>query len=245
MVARDVTERLELQRAQMREERMSVVGKLAAGLAHEINNPLGAIALFTQHALRSVEPDAVLADHLRTVQRNAEHCKRIVRDLLTYARQRPPERVPIDVSDVIAVAARTLQPQADQSRVTLEVDATPGALRRIDGDPDQLRQVLINLGLNAIEAMPGGGALHFVAREEAGGVRIEVRDTGPGIPAEQRDRVFSAFFTTKPEGTGLGLAVARDIVQAHQGEIALESDAASGTRFSIRLPAARRAEEAA
>lgn len=235
MAARDVTERIEAQRWRMQEERMAVVGKLAAGLAHEINNPLGAIALFTQHALADMPPSHPLADHLGTVLRNTLHCKRIVRDLLQYARQRPPERRDVPVRDLLGDVARTLEAHASASGVKMR---TVHALAEIVyGDADQLRQVLVNLGLNAIEAMPGGGSLTFEARPaRGGGVELRVEDQGPGIAPEDLERVFSAFHTTKPDGTGLGLTVVRDLVDAHGGTIEVESRPGEGAAFIVVLP---------
>jgi signal transduction histidine kinase len=235
MVARDVTDRLEAQSLRAREERAAVVGKLAAGLAHEINNPLGAIALFARLGLKALPGDHPVADHLVTVLRNADHAKRIVKDLLTYARQRPPERRRLAVAAALEDAARTLRAPAERAGVRLELDAAPVA---VDADPDQLAQVLMNLGLNAIEAMPDGGTLALSARPDGDEVRIEVRDTGPGVPDEERDRIFSAFHTTKPEGTGLGLAVVRDIVEAHRGRVQVTSGPGVGATFTVTLSAA-------
>jgi signal transduction histidine kinase len=234
MVARDVTDRLAAQSLRAREERAAVVGKLAAGLAHEINNPLGAIALFARHGLRAVPAGHPVADHLETVARNADHAKRIVQDLLGYARQRPPERRRVSVPALLDDAARTLRAQAERAGVRVEVHAEPLA---IDADPDQLAQVLVNLGLNAIEAMPGGGQLALRARGVGREVHIAVSDTGPGVPPEERERIFTAFHTTKPEGTGLGLAVVRDVVEAHRGRIEV-GGGEGGAVFTVALAAA-------
>lgn len=250
MVARDVTEQIQAQKWRMQEERMSVVGKLAAGLAHELNNPLGAIALFAQHALTSIERNHPLADHLGTVLRNANLCKRIVRDLLEYARQRPPQREQVSLGELLGDIVRTLEPSAEAAGVALRREVAGGsAPPEAWGDPDQLRQILVNLGLNAIDAMPGGGTLTFRLSTTPGSrTRIEVVDTGMGIPLEEQERIFSAFHTTKPEGTGLGLTVARDLVTAHGGSLQVTSSPGQGTTFTVELPAraeTQRAEAAA
>lgn len=237
MVARDVTERLETQRWRMQEERMAVTGKLAAVLAHELNNPLGAIALFTQHALAEHKPTGPLAEHLGTVLRNANLCKRIVRDFIEYARQGPPERRQVALSDLLGDVMRTLEPHARRSAVAIRCEARGRGDVSVDGDPDQLRQVLLNLGLNGIEAMPNGGTLVF--RLEPGpraSVQIGVVDTGVGIPPGDQEQIFAAFHTTKPEGTGLGLTVARDIVAAHGGTIEVVSTPGKGTAFTVTIP---------
>lgn len=245
MVARDITDRIEAQRLRSQEERMAVVGKLAAGLAHELNNPLASIALFAQHALQRVEPGHPLADHLGTVLRNADLCKKIVRDLLEYARQRPPERRRVELPELLGDVLRTLEPQAQASKVQLAAERVPAGTPTAFGDPDQLRQVLVNLGLNAIEAMSGGGRLTFRAAPAGARIAVDVEDTGPGIPEEEHDRIFSAFHTTKPEGTGLGLTVARDLVSAHGGEIRVRSAPGAGSTFTVELPSAATAEKAA
>ncbi|MCC6557888.1 MAG: hypothetical protein IT372_33495 [Polyangiaceae bacterium] len=248
MVARDVTERIEAQNWRMQEERMSVVGKMAAGLAHELNNPLGAIALFTQHALAEIRPDDPLAEHLGTVLRNANLCTKILRDLLEYARRRPPERRHVVLGEILGDVVRTLDPHAQSEGATLRCEDPAGALGAVVyGDPEQLRQVLVNLGLNAIEAMPRGGRVTFrvatggargggSGAAQGGWARIEVEDEGSGIAPDELERIFSAFHTTKPEGTGLGLTVARDIVAAHGGTIEVRSTPGAGSTFTVALP---------
>lgn len=240
MVARDVTDRLQSQQWRMREERMAVVGKLAAALAHELNNPLGSIALFTQHAIKKVPDGDPLMEHLQTVLRNANLCSKHVRDLLSYARQRPPERTTFDPRELFSDVQRTLTPQAERSGVRIIVAPGADAPHDMFGDADQLRQVLMNLGINAIEAMPQGGNLKIDLRSDGdGGARFEVSDTGPGIAAEQLPEIFSPFHTTKPEGTGLGLAVASDIVRAHGGRLEVQSTPGRGTTFVARFPLAQ------
>ena len=236
MVARDVTERLAEQHRRVDAERMATIGRLAAALAHELNNPLSAIALFTQHALKSVDPAAPLGQHLATVKRNADSCKKIVSDLLTYSRQRAPERCRVDHAELLGDVVRTLEPQCRRSAIQVEI-AAAGA-PPIWADPDQLRQALVNLGLNAIDAMPDGGVLRFVVEPEGErGVRIAVTDSGTGIAAEERERIFAAFYTTKAQGTGLGLAVVRDLMAAHGGHVDVDSDVGRGSTFSLHLPA--------
>lgn len=239
MVARDITERVERQRSQMREERMATVGKLAAGLAHELNNPLGAISLFSQHALSSLShrPDDPLVEHLGTVLRNADLCKGIVRDLLAYARQRPPTRADVSVADLLADTERTLRPRANARKIDLQVELDPGVSETVFGDADQLRQVLVNLGLNALEAYAPGrsGQVRLTASPDADGVRFSVTDDGPGIDPEEQSRIFQAFHTSKSEGTGLGLTVAQDIVAAHGGHLSLHSVLGVGSTFAFTV----------
>lgn len=244
MIARDITERLEKERLRRDEERMSTIGRLAAALAHELNNPLGAISLFSQHAVTLLEPDSPLHEHLETVRYNAGLCSRIVRDLLTYARQRPPEHQALDPRTLVDDVARTLAPHCRQHRVIVERSFEVDPDLRLWGDPDQLRQVLVNLGLNAVDAMAGGGSLSFAVAAAADGAAISVADSGPGIELEDRERIFTAFYTTKSEGTGLGLAVVRDIVAAHTGTVELDEAPGGGARFTLRLPTVSATREA-
>ena len=265
MVARDVTERLRDQAMREQRERMATIGKLAAALAHELNNPLGTIQLYTQHLLKqatlasdkatltadkadkAAKPGApdLAAEHLATILRNADVCKRIVRDLLEYARQRPPEKRLVQPQAILVQAARTLQPHADRSQVALRV--VPDGLDVVVlADADQIIQVIVNLGMNAIEALAGapGGSLELSLAQRGTEIALTATDTGPGIAEADHALVFSAFYTTKAEGTGLGLAVAQDIAAAHDGRLELISSAGQGASFSLLLPIAQAAPPA-
>jgi signal transduction histidine kinase len=244
MIARDVTQRLEAEELRVRQERLAVVGRIAASLAHELNNPLSAISLFTQHAIKQGGADNPLYEHLQTVRRNADSCTKIVRDLLTYARQRAPSRTATDVRTVVADAARTLGYQATRAQVDVRVEVESGVDFRAWCDRDQLLQVLVNLGLNGIEAMEGAGRLELRIRaNDADEISIDVRDTGSGIPEELQEQIWNAFYTTKREGTGLGLAVAKELVSAHGGRLSVRSEIGLGSTFTVTLP--RRASELA
>lgn len=235
MLARDITERLREEAGRVERERMATVGKLAAALAHEINNPLGAIALIADHARRKAGRDSAIARHLDTILRNAELCRKIVRELLDYARQRPPDVRRFAAAELREAILHTLSPYCRRRGIDLEIHVEPEDTV-VHGDPVQLRQALVNLGLNAVEAMERGGKLVLRVRRDTGGIRMEVQDTGPGIPEAQEEEIFTEFFTTKPEGTGLGLAVARDIARAHGGRLYLDRSYQAGARFVIELP---------
>jgi len=234
-VARDITERLQTQAWRMQEERMAVVGRLAAGLAHELNNPLSCIALFTQQAIKRASDDAPLREYLGTVLRNANQCAKIVKDLLVYARQRAPEKRATDAVELLRDVIRTVDASAAAAnvKVVLAWDGTPSTYTL---DPDQMRQVLVNLALNGIDSMDGGGTLELRCARTADALLLAVKDTGCGIPAADLELIFRPFFTTKATGTGLGLAVAQDIVHAHGGVITPESAAGCGTTFTVSLP---------
>ncbi|HRE89068.1 MAG TPA: ATP-binding protein, partial [Myxococcota bacterium] len=265
MVARDVTERLREEGLRAERERMATIGKLAAGLAHEINNPLGSIQLYTQHALKRVEGQDPLADHLSTVLRNANVCKKIVRDLLEYARQRPPETRRITAEELVTLTRKTVEPRASSLGVQLVVNVVNVVNLRegenssngsnvldsptgpsLEVDPDQIVQVLVNLALNGIDAMAGlpperPRVLTLTIAASKTEVGLTVEDSGDGVSEEHRATIFSPFFTTKSEGTGLGLAVAKDIIRAHGGRLEL-APGPGGARFVVTLPRSNRSE---
>jgi signal transduction histidine kinase len=219
-------------------EKLSSLGLLASGVAHDINNPLAVIYGHAQLLLRR-DPDPAAEDHVRAIMSGVERCRRIVGDLLDFARGRPGSHAPVDVGELVrgtlALRERELRDCGIQVLVELPQD-----LPDVVGDGHQLQQVLLNVVLNAEQALRDAGrTLRLTAREEGGGwVLLEIVNDGPAIPAEVLPRIFEPFFTTKPkdEGTGLGLAISRRIVREHGGEIVAEN-CADGTCFRIRLPA--------
>jgi signal transduction histidine kinase len=241
VVMREVGDRVELEQRLMHEERMSVVGKLAASVAHEINNPIGVVSLYTQHAMTKVSPDDPVYGHLETIKRNADACRKITEQLLGFSRANKPQRERIDLRLLCDEIVESLRPLAQKSQVTLQ---QTGHVRDVPlwtvCDAGQLRQAVLNLMLNAIEAMPGGGSVAVRAYEAQSGpsvVRVvEVTDDGPGIAEEDLARIFQPFFTTKDQGTGLGLAVAENIAKSHGGHMVAESSPDRGTTFRLLLP---------
>jgi two-component system NtrC family sensor kinase len=223
-------------------EKLASMGQMAAGVAHELNNPLSTILLYT-HILGKKLADRDDLDHdLKLVAEESERCKKIVGNLLDFARQ---SRVHIDSVDVdelvrqaVDGAACTLEP-GNGHEVCLEVDVTPGL--QADLDRDQITQVLVNLIKNGVEAMEGrSGVVRVSAAEtpEQNRLHIAVSDEGGGIPQSARDKVFQPFFTTKSigKGTGLGLPISYGIVKMHQGTIWFDSEVGQGTTFHIELP---------
>ena len=162
----------------------------------------------------------------------------IVSNLLDFARERPPKKEPLDVNDVIHRTVRLIRSQKQFDRITIE-EQFGESVPRVEGDRNQLQQVLLNLSLNSCAAMPEGGEIRIATSAVNGNVRIEVTDTGCGIPDDVLDKVFDPFFSTKPvgKGTGLGLSVSLGIVQQHGGAMEVESETGKGTRFTIVLPA--------
>lgn len=243
IVSRDITERKEMERKLMHQEKMSVIGKMAAGIAHELNNPLGVISMFTQIAMKGVSNGEPLREYLETIRRNTDVCKKVIQGLLTYARTAPTHRRSIDINECIRDVLFMCKPLMEKQEITLEARLEEG-VPRYEGDPDQLRQVFMNLAINAIQAMEGGGRLSVVSElcgdkgNSATSLRIIFKDTGTGISPDNLPKLFEPFFTTKPEGvgTGLGLSTCKNILEGHGGTIGVESQEGKGSQFTVLLP---------
>jgi signal transduction histidine kinase len=219
--------------------RLSALGTLAASIAHEIRNPLVAVRTFFQLAPQKWNDEEFAKDFRSVTEKEVLRISDLVTELLSIAK--PPTRTmeDVDVDELIERTVMLLTPQARRHRVQLETVGV-GQATFVHGAADQLVQVLVNLLLNAIEATPAGGAIEVRKSELAGPLqklcRIEVRNTGDGIPAHLQDSIFDPFFTTKPGGTGLGLSIARRIVIEHEGCISVQSSTGDGARFCIDLP---------
>jgi len=235
---RNATDRRELQRRAQRAEKLAAVGTLAAGLSHEIKNPLNAAALqltVLERRLKRIPnlpPDTF--EPLGLVQSEIKRLASFLDEFLQFARPRELARTTIDLARLIREVVDFLQPQASTSQLVLDVETTP--LPPLPADEPKLRQALVNLVLNAIQATPAGGTVRVVTGREDDDLCICVDDSGPGVPAAVRNRIFEPFFTTKDAGTGLGLPLVHAIVQQHGGTIALETSPQGGARFHLRLP---------
>ena len=227
------------QAALMQSEKLASMGQLAAGIAHEVNNPLGVVLMYAHLLLEEYGKDARLADDLATIADQADRCKKIVAGLLHFARQNKAVLQPTDVREL---AARSLVTVPIPDNVRLEVShAIKDPIAEVDRD--QIIQVMANLISNAVAAMPAGGRLAIETSGDDSAVMLKVIDTGIGIPKENLTKIFEPFFTTKQigRGTGLGLAVTYGIVKMHRGDVNVESNAdpaagPTGTTFTITLP---------
>ncbi|KAF0108723.1 MAG: integral membrane sensor signal transduction histidine kinase [Anaerolineaceae bacterium] len=219
-------------------ENLASLGQLAAGVAHELNNPLATVLLYSESMLKErAEADPDNKD-LRTIVSETKRCKRIVSDLLNFARQNQVVAQPTDIHAIIDELLEIAPRRIKTVKVDFVKDFDPN-LPIIEGDPIQLRQVLSNLLINAVEAMPEGGAVTICTRTEPPGmITIEIQDTGVGIPPESLNKLFAPFFTTKPmgKGIGLGLSIVYGIVKMHSGQIRAKSQVNKGTTFTINLP---------
>ncbi len=245
-IGEDITARVEANRAVARAEKLAAIGRLAAGVVHEINNPLATISACAE-ALESrvsggefKESDALedLREYLGLIRSEAFRCKTITNGLLDFSHTRFSEHILVNLADVIASAARLLSHQQRGELVELQIE-TADDLPLVAGDAGQLQQAVIALATNAIDAMPDGGVLKIASRRNGDSVLVEVSDTGVGIPQQNITKIFEPFFTTKEigKGTGLGLAVCYGILTEHEGHLDVQSTPGVGTTFTISLPA--------
>jgi two-component system, NtrC family, sensor kinase len=249
-VARDVgliAERIEAEERKARLEeqlrhadRLATVGQLATGVAHELNEPLANALGFTQLALKDPALSEQTRQDLDRVISASLRARDTIRRLLLFARQTPPEMAPFDLNDLIEDVLTFFEGRFQQQRIRVARRLAAGPLPRVNGDRSQIRQVLVNLVVNAAQAMPRGGRLMLTTRAAEARVVVVVEDNGVGMVEEVRQQAFLPFFTTKDvdEGTGLGLSVVHGIVTAHQGTIRVDSEPGVGSRFEVELPAA-------
>lgn len=207
---------------------------MLAGVAHEVRNPLGGIALFTGLLAEdlSAGAHADAASHVARIRQEVDYLQRIVEDFLAFAREQPLAHAPLEAPALLAQAAELLSAEAQARGVRLELQAEPTLL---EGDGSLLASALVNLVKNAVQASPQGGRVRLTGRSEGPRYTVRVEDEGPGVPAAERERIFEPFFTTREKGTGLGLPLARKIARAHGGELRLESSLA-GAAFTLELP---------
>lgn len=231
----DLSEKKQLEQKLKHSEKLAMLGEMSPAVAHEIRNPLNSIGGFAQLLVeRSPEGDR-RKEYGQVIVQETERISRIIEDILDFGRQKKPDLVPTDLNQLLEELLPTLQSKASQFGVTISSTLAPD-LPPVRADGNQLREVLLNLLHNALEAMPTGGSLTVATRATEHQVEIAVSDTGPGIDESIKGRIFELFFTTKKGGTGLGLCVSQEIVKNHQGEIRVQSKVGKGTTFTIRLP---------
>ena len=232
------TAELKRMQAQMiQSEKMVAIGKLAAGVAHEINNPLTGVLTNSSLMLEDLPGDHPWREDIQTIVNETLRCRKIVKGLLDFSRQTKPQRTLLELNQLVEDVLALVRNQIVFRRIRIVYDLDPH-LPTVLADVDQIRQVVLNIVLNAAEAMVQGGELRIASSSDASRKSVEVRvsDTGPGIPDEIRARIFEPFFTTKKTGTGLGLAVAYGIMERHEGELRVETARGMGATFTISLP---------
>jgi PAS domain S-box-containing protein len=232
-VVRDITEKRAAVEKMAFTERMSAVGNMAAALAHEIGTPLGVISSSAEMLLDDFEAGDERREDLALILGETERIGGLVRNLLEFARPESPVFEPLDLRSVVERVERLVRHAARKQGTRIVVESGPAW---IHGDANQLEQVLLNLTINAMQALGEGGEVRIGLGTGEDGVRLEVEDDGPGIDPEAMEGIFHPFFTTKPNGTGLGLAVAKRIVEDHQGSLSTQ-ERETGATFQVLLPA--------
>lgn len=222
--------------------KLAAIGELATNIAYEVNNPLTGVLGYTGLLLKSDDVPEDKKEHLRTIERETLRAREILKNLLDFARRKPPRLVAVDICSVVEDSVSLVRSQARLSGIEISTECD-GLLPAVAVDPDEIKQVFVNIMNNAIFAMPGGGKLSIRCSRQKGeldsdAVRISFEDTGMGIPEAHIDKIFDPFFTTRVDGagTGLGLSISFMIVQNHGGRIEVESSVGKGSVFTVVLP---------
>jgi len=230
-------------------EHLATIGELAAGLAHEIRNPLAGIAGAIEIITKGFPPDHPDREVLEDLRHEVHRIEKTLNDLLVYARPKPSHFGPTDLREIAAQTLQLARQQLGSKKVNFSVEITP-SLPHFRADAEQLHQVLLNLILNSIQAIEDEGRITVAARvidreegKRAGHLEISVSDTGSGIPPEHLERIFRPFYTTKRSGTGLGLSLCRRIISQHGGTLTAKSEIGHGSQFTIRFPFREAVEE--
>ncbi|MDP1761825.1 MAG: ATP-binding protein, partial [Deltaproteobacteria bacterium] len=239
---RDITHKKHLEEHLSRTEKLAALGQLAAGVAHEINNPLGGILVYSYLLLEDLEAAAPERTQVEKIVREATRCKEIVQGLLEFSRYMPSKMMPLGINAILEEAISLVEDHLMFQSIQLIRELDPH-LPAVFGDKSKLEQVFINLLMNGGESIPGEGRLTVNTEAAKGGdlVLIRFTDTGPGIPEHLLSRLFDPFFTTKEvgKGVGLGLSISYGIIQKHMGRIYVERTGTEGTTFVIELPVHR------
>ncbi len=241
LLIQDITERVALERSARQAEKLAALGTLAAGLAHELNNPIGIISSRVEIMLLDAESEPLpreVTEDLRVLHRHAQRVARIAQGLLSFARQSSGQRGPVDLNDLVEETLLLMEKQVVKEGIAIKRALAPD-LPPVWGDGNALQQVMLNLLTNARDALAAGGEIAVrtgPAPGPPGGVRLIVSDTGPGIAPDVLPKIFDPFFTTKSEGTGLGLSISYGIVRDHKGTVDVQSTSGEGTTFILTFP---------
>ncbi|MEW6102173.1 MAG: ATP-binding protein [Candidatus Omnitrophota bacterium] len=237
-VAKDITETKKLEYQIFQAEKLAAIGQLAAGMAHEINNPLFVISGRLELMLLDEKLNEKIRQDLNTINAQADRIRKLVDQLLKFARKSPPKMETVNINEIIEAVLPLLSYHKLPASKNIEIDKDLAkGLPAIKGDANQLQEVFVNLLLNGMQAMPQGGRLSIGSREVEGRlIEVKISDTGCGISESNRKNIFMPFFSTKKDGTGLGLSICFNIIKNHNGVIDIESEVNKGTTFVIKLP---------
>ncbi|WP_319778188.1 ATP-binding protein [Maridesulfovibrio sp.] len=229
--------KIELEQQLRQADRLAKIGQFSAGVAHEINEPLSNILGYAQLALQTPELQDQVRMDLSSIVDSSLHAREIIKKLMFFSRQLPPQLIPTNINETITEALRITETAAKRNDIVVKCDFAAD-LPSVPADPQHIKQVIVNLAANAIQAMSGGGTLEIRTLSDKNDAYIIVEDNGPGIPEAELKQIFNPFFTTKDvdKGTGLGLSVVLGIVKAHKGVIQVRSEPGKGTCFEIALP---------
>jgi PAS domain S-box-containing protein len=233
----DISEKREMEEAILRSEKLSSIGQLAAGLAHELRNPLAVISSCAQFCMENMRLEGPVNENLEMISRSVQRANKLINDLLAFARPFRLEWKDVDVNELVSRTWNMAKLEASPFHIDFVLQLEQ-RLPRIVGDEEKLGQVFMNLIQNAVQAMSGTGKIIVRTRVLRSQQQVEVNviDNGPGVPEDYRVKIFDPFFTTKDTGTGLGLSICHSIIQQHRGSISMECDSLSGTKFCVRLP---------
>lgn len=223
-------------------DRLATIGQLVAGVAHELNEPLSSILGFSQLIRRNQELSTQTREDNEKIIKSALLAREIIKKLMFFAKQMPPQKVPLDMNDIVKESIYFLESHMIKSSVELQMKLSPNC-QRVIADPSQVYQIIVNLVVNAIQSMNRGGILKIETMNSGEFVELIVEDSGEGISEDVLDKIFIPFFTTKKEGTGLGLSVVHGIVESHGGKIDVKSKEKIGTVFSVKLPIEKQLED--
>ncbi len=232
---RDLRERKRLEEELLRHERLAVLGKMVAHITHEIKNPLMLIGGFARQCAKEAGLSEEARRKLELLREEVQRLERFLLDLTRFTRITPPQRISGDLLALIREVGEMMEASFREQGIDFQLQAPP-EVSPLPFDAGQVRQVLLNLFKNALEAMPGGGRLTVTVVPQGGSLRLQIRDSGAGISPEHQKMLFTPFFSTKAGGTGLGLTICRQIIEQHRGEIWVESEVNRGTTCQIRLP---------
>ncbi|MFC1857156.1 ATP-binding protein [Thermodesulfobacteriota bacterium] len=221
-------------------EKLSALGRMAAGIAHEINNPLAGILLFSTNMRKKAAEDGPIKEGLEVIIRETQRCKGIIQDLLEFSRDKEPKKAFAGINDIIEKSLNILSNEFRLHHISVEKDLADD-MADIPLDVNLMQQVFVNLLINAAEAIQENGVISIRSfmTPDQGSEKMEIADTGRGIPADHLVKIFDPFFSTKKNGTGLGLAVSYGVVQKHDGHIHVSSEPEKGTRFTIEIPVSK------
>jgi two-component system sensor histidine kinase AtoS len=235
VVFKDLTEQHRLQEQMLRAERLASLGEIMAGVAHEIRNPLTAIKGFVQY-LQVADTEAERKEYMPVIIKEVDRVNRVIETLLYFSRDCKADYKPMNINDLIEETLVLVKNTGTRHRLEFKLQLAQG-LPWVEGDAEQLKQVLLNLLINAVQAVPEQGMIAIKTwQEQAGAVQVRITDTGQGIDEAELSKVFDPFFTTKAAGTGLGLAVVQRIMNAHNGRIDIQSEVGKGTAVTLEIP---------